>query len=204
MLAYLITQKEMLFRRFVYRFYIITMYMGAGLIPYYITMKAYKLQDSFLLYIIPGAINAFYLILIKTYIEQLPDSLEEAAKIDGAGFFTVFIRIIFPLCKPISATIAIFTAVNAWNTWIDNYLLVRNPNLQTVQLILYNYLNQAQALAKRMSATGGGGGIMENATVTRRSGRWATLVITVIPIMLVYPFLQKHFIKGILLGAIKG
>lgn len=203
--AYLVTKKEMLFRKFAYRFIIVTMYMSAGLIPWYITLKTYGLRDNFLVYVLPGAVNAFYIILVKTYIEQLPSSLEESASLDGAGFFTMFFKIIFPLSKPILATIAVYAAVGSWNAWLDNYFLVRNPKLQTVQLILYKYLNEAQSVADsmrkgEMMSPGG----MINISITPESVRMTITIMTVLPIMLVYPFLQRYFIKGIMMGAIKG
>jgi len=204
MLAYLVTKKEMLFRKFVYRFILITMYLNAGLIPWYITMKSYGLRDNFLLYIIPGAVNAFFIILVKTYIEQLPQSLEESAEIDGAGFFTIYFKIILPLSKPIIATIAIYAAVGSWNAWTDNYFLVSNPKLQTMQLILYNYINQAQSIADSMKYAANASSESAISSITPEGIRMATTVITVLPIMLVYPFLQKYFVKGIMMGAIKG
>ncbi len=202
MFAYLVTKKEMPGRRFIYRFVIITMYLNVGLIPWYLTMRAYNLRNSFLLYIIPGVINAFYIILVKTYIEQLPASMEESASIDGAGFFTVFFRIIMPLSKPIVATITVYCAVAQWNTWQDNYFLVRDARLQTVQLILYNYLNNAAAIATSMRNSPSGSAIPPS--ITPQSVQMASIVITVLPILIVYPLFQRHFAKGIMLGAIKG
>lgn len=203
MFAYLVTKKEMMFRKFVYRFVIITMYMSAGLIPWYLTMKMYGMRNNFLLYVLPGAVNAFFLILVKTFIEQLPASLEESAHIDGAGFFTVFFRIIFPLSMPIIATITVFCAVGQWNSWTDNYFLVSDKNLQTLQLILYNYLNSAQEIANRMK-TATVVGQVPPVQVTPESVQMTIIVITVIPILMVYPLLQKYFAKGILMGAVKG
>ena len=200
--AYLVTKEDMIGRKFVYRFVVITMYIGAGLIPYYITMKAYHLKDTYFLYIIPGIINAFYVILIKTFIEQIPPSLEESAEMDGAGFLRTYASIIMPLSKPIIATVAVYAAVGAWNSWQDNYLLVQNPKLQTVQLILYNCINDAQRIADSMK----NGAIMAPGTVTMsaESLRMATTVVAVLPVMLVYPFLQKYFTQGMMLGAVKG
>jgi putative aldouronate transport system permease protein len=199
MFAYLVTKKEMLFRKFVYRFVIITMYMSAGLIPWYLTMKMYGMKNNFLLYILPGAVNAFFLILVKTFIEQLPSSLEESAHMDGAGFFRVF----FPLSLPIIATITVFCAVGQWNSWTDNYFLISDKRLQTLQLILYNYLNNAQEIANRMK-TASLTGQMEPVQITPESVQMTIIVITVIPILMVYPLLQKYFAKGILMGAVKG
>lgn len=204
-LAYLFTKNEMLFRKAMYRFLLITMYVGAGFIPWYITMKAYGLKNNFLLYIIPGAVNVFQLILVKTFIEQLPASLEESAELDGAGFFTVFIRIIFPLSMPIIATISVFSAVGHWGSWIDNYFLANTKGLMTLQLVLYNYLNQAQAIAEAMKRSGPVAVDMGNKhTLTADSVRMTITFISVVPIMLVYPFLQRYFVKGIMMGAIKG
>lgn len=205
LLAYLVTQKNMYFRKAIYRYFIITMYINGGMIPWYITMKTYGLYNNFFTYIIPGIISVFNLILTKTFIESLPQSLEESAQLDGAGFFTIFIKIIMPLIKPILATVAVFTAVGQWNTWLDNYILVNKKSLTTLQLILYNYLNQAQQLANQMRGNGGGGGgAMIHYSVSADSVRMTMVIVTVIPIMLVYPFVQKYFTKGILLGSVKG
>lgn len=201
-LAYLMTKQEMFGRKIVYRFFVITMYINAGLIPWYLTMRAYGLKDNFLLYIVPSAVSAYYMILIKTYMESLPISMEESARIDGAGYFKVFRSIIFPLCKPIVATIAIYAAVGQWNTWTDNYFLVNEENLQTLQMILYNYINQAQNVANVTSQT-----MSDTANaikITPMAIKMCITVIATVPIMCVYPFLQKHFVKGIMMGAVKG
>ena len=204
MFAYLMTQKHILFKKFIYRFVIITMYLHAGLIPWYVTMRAYGLGNNFLLYILPGAVNAFFIILVKTYIEQLPSSIEESASIDGAGFFTIFFKIIFPLAKPIVATVAVFTAVGAWNSWMDNFLLVRDPNLQTLQMVLYYYLREADSVARSLERQATAAGGLGGGAISPTSIRMAITVITVVPILMVYPFLQRYFIKGIMLGAVKG
>ncbi|MFD0673074.1 carbohydrate ABC transporter permease [Cohnella sp. GCM10027633] len=200
--AYLITKQELPFRKVIYRFVLVTMYFNAGFIPWYLTMKAYGLQNNFLLYIVPSALVGFFVILIKTYIEQLPASLEESAKIDGAGYLTIFARIIFPLSMPIVATIAVFAAVGQWNTWFDNFFLIEDPDLQTLQLVLYNMLNQSQNLA-RMTAdelTRQGATMV----MTPQSIRMTITMLVTLPIVLVYPFLQRFFVKGIMLGAVKG
>lgn len=142
------------------------------------------------------------MILIKTYMESLPISMEESARIDGAGYFRIFRSIIFPLCKPIVATIAIYAAVAQWNNWTDNYFLVNDENLQTMQMILYNYINQAQNVANVSSQT-----MADTANavkITPMAIKMCITVIATVPIMCVYPFLQKHFVKGIMMGAVKG
>ena len=200
--AYLVTNQKMFARRFLYRFVILTMYLNAGLIPWYMTMKAYGLRNSFWLYVVPGIVTAYYVILIKTYMEQLPKELEESAKIDGAGIFTIFARIIFPLSKPIIATIAVYAIVGQWNAWTDNYFLVTDAKLQTLQMVLYNYLNQANRFQNMSSAALDSAAAVSMITPT--SVKMCITVIVVIPIMCVYPFLQRYFVKGIMMGAVKG
>lgn len=200
--AYLITKHEMPLRRLIYRFVLVTMYFNAGFIPWYLTMRAYGLQNNFLLYILPTALTGFYVILIKTFIEQLPQSLEESAKIDGAGYFTIFTRIIFPLSMPIIATIAVFAAVAQWNTWFDNFFLVEDPKLQTLQLVLYNFLNQSNSIANMTTQE-----MTQNAearSMTPQSIRMTITMLVTLPIVLVYPLLQRFFVKGIMMGAVKG
>lgn len=119
LLGYLFSRNEMPGRKFLYRMLILTMYVSSGLIPYYLMIKNYGLLNNFLVYIIPGAVAAFNVILIKTYIESLPDSLQESAMLDGAGYFIIFSKIVMPLCLPIIATIAVFSAVGNWNSWFE-------------------------------------------------------------------------------------
>jgi len=200
--AYLITKNEMPFRRFIYRFVLITMYFNAGFIPWYLTMKAYGLQNNFFLYVLPSALVGFNVILIKTFIEQLPASLEESAKIDGAGYIRVFTSVIFPLSMPIIATIGVFAAVGQWNTWFDNYFLVTDDKLQTLQLVLYNFLNQSNNISNMTSEQLTRGDLVR--TMTPQSIRMTITMLVTLPIVLVYPFLQRYFVKGIMLGAVKG
>lgn len=210
MFAYLMTQQNLPCRKVIYRFAIITMYVGGGLIPWYLVMKLYGLYNNFWVYVIPNLLGVYYCILIKTFIEGLPTALEEAARIDGAGFFTLFFRIILPLSKPILATVALYQAVGQWNSYQDNYLLVQDPNLQTVQMALYNFVHQAEAVAKAMQQAALSGGNIADiansaaANTTADSVRNATTILSMLPIMLVYPFLQKYFAKGVMLGAVKG
>ena len=210
MFAYLMTQQNLPCRKVIYRFAIITMYVGGGLIPWYLVMKLYGLYNNFWVYVIPNLLGVYYCILIKTFIEGLPTALEEAARIDGAGFFTLFFRIILPLSKPILATVALYQAVGQWNSYQDNYLLVQDPNLQTVQMALYNFVHQAEAVAKAMQQAALSGGNIADiansaaANTTADAVRNATTILSMLPIMLVYPFLQKYFAKGVMLGAVKG
>ncbi|THF75250.1 carbohydrate ABC transporter permease [Cohnella fermenti] len=202
MYAYALTKPQLRFRKTMYRITLATMYVSAGIIPWYITMKAYGLKDNFLLYVLPTAIIAFYLVLIKTYFEQLPAAMEESAMIDGANVMTIFLRIVLPLSLPVLAVAAIFSAVNQWNTWTDNFFLA--PNLPTMQLVLLNFLtdqtSNLMALKTNM-ATVSSSDIQQ---VTPTSIRMTITMIATLPIVFVYPFFQRYFISGIMIGAVKG
>jgi putative aldouronate transport system permease protein len=207
-MGYLFTKEEMPARKFIYRALIITMYVGGGLIPTYLTISAYKLVNTFWVYVVPSVVSAYNVILVKTFVEQLPASLEESAVLDGAGAFTVYRWIILPLSKPIVATIATFTAVGHWNSYMDNYLYVSKSSLNTLQYLLYKFLNSTQELTK-MLQQGDTSAIHQMEAVTREiltpmGVRMTITVITILPIFLVYPFMQKYFSKGIMIGAVKG
>lgn len=205
-LGFLFTKEEMPFRKFLYRFLILTMYINGGMIASYIVMKSYGLLNTFWVYILPMTISAYNIVLIKTYMEQLPPSLEESAKLDGAGYITVFTKIILPLSKPIIATVAVFVAVGHWNAWFDNHIYTRgNENLTTLQYLLYNYLNEAQRLAEQVKNASGTAGIAQmQEAISPKGIRMTITVIASLPIFLVYPFMQKYFVKGIMVGAVKG
>ena len=199
--AYLVTKHDMYFRKFIYRATIITMYLSAGLIPYYLWIGMLGLRNTFWVFIIPGMIGAFSIILIKTYIEQLPASLEESATIDGAGYVKVFFFIILPLSKPILATIALFAAVGHWNSFLDAFLFTTDTRLRPLQLLLWHMLNQAAATARMLTPEEMG---IRAQQLTPVSLRMTITMVTIIPIIFVYPFAQRYFTRGLLIGAIKG
>lgn len=205
MLAYVSTKRELPARKWFYRGTVFTMFVSAGLIPWFVTMKMLGLQNSFLLYVLPGCISPFAVVLIKTYMESVSPALEESALMDGAGPFTVFSRIMVPVSMPVLAAVAVFAAVSQWNSWQDNFYLVNDPHLQTLQLVLLHFLQEAEMLAKAMLLSGANN--MELARGSRLDPfavKTTITIVTVIPIMLIYPFLQKYFVKGIMLGAVKG
>jgi multiple sugar transport system permease protein/putative aldouronate transport system permease protein len=205
LIGYLVTKQEMWHRKFWYRFLVITMYFNAGTIPWYLNMSMLGLTDHFAAYIIPGIVAPYNIILVKTYIESIPAELEESAFMDGAGFFTVFRKIIWPLCKPILATIAIFGAVGHWNSFTDSLILMQNsPALYTLQHRLYIYLNTSSNLGSLMSAGGSGAAAAAASMLNTKVLKYTISMVTVIPILLVYPFMQRFFEKGIMLGAVKG
>lgn len=205
-LGFMFTQEKLWGRRIWYRFIIITMYFNAGLIPMYLTMKHLHLTDNFLVYIIPWIIQPFNIILVKTYIESVPPSLQEAAAIDGAGIITIFRKIILPVCTPILATISIFSAVGQWNSFYDTLIYISDQKLYSLQYVLYTYINQANSLKALINNSAGTGtNMMALATQqTPTSVRMTVTIIVCIPILCVYPLFQRYFVKGIMIGSVKG
>lgn len=206
-LGFMFTQEKMWLRKVWYRIIIITMYFNAGIIPWFLTMKNLGLTNNFWGYILPAIVSPFHIVLTKTFVESIPKELQEAAEIDGASIMTVFFKIMIPVIKPIMATVAIFAAVNQWNAFQDTLLLVTDTKLYPLQFILYQYLNQASSLSLlAKSSTGSASALAAAAATTQTvvSVRMTITIIVVIPIMCVYPFFQKFFVKGIMIGAVKG
>ena len=202
LLGYLFTKEQMPLRKVLYRMVTVTMYVSGGLIPTFLVIKAYGLTNNFWVYILPSLVSAYYIILIKTYVEQLPASVEESAMLDGAGVLTIFLRIILPMSLPIVATIAVYASVGQWNSWFDNHIYTfTKDSLTTLQYTLYRYLNEAERIAEQLEK----GNIDERMlTLTPTGVRMTVTMITVLPVLMIYPFLQRYFIKGIMIGAVKG
>jgi multiple sugar transport system permease protein/putative aldouronate transport system permease protein len=205
-LGFMFTQQKMWHRKFWYRFMVITMYFNAGLIPMFITMKTLNLTNTFWVYILPAIVQPFNVILVKTYVESIPHSLQEAAEIDGAGIITIFGKIILPTCKPILATVAIFSSVAQWNSFQDTLIYITDSKLYSLQYLLYQYINQANSLATLARSSSGTAINMTAlaAQQTPTSIRMTVSVIVVLPILFVYPIFQKYFVKGIMIGSVKG
>ena len=203
--GYLVTKQEMWGRKFWYRFLIITMYFNAGLIPWFLNMQMLGLTNTFWAYIIPGIVAPYNIILVKTYIESIPAELEESAQIDGATHMVIFRKIIWPLSKPILATIAIFGAVGHWNSFTDSLILMQSaPTLYILQHRLYIYLNTASNLSALMESGGQVSDAVLKSALSAKVIKYTISMVTVIPILVVYPFMQRYFEKGIMLGAVKG
>ena len=199
--GYLVTKRKMWHRSFWYRALVVTMYFNAGLIPWYTNMLMLGLTGNFLAYIIPGMVAPYNIILVKTYIESIPGSLEESAIIDGASTGKVFLKIILPLSVPILATISIFGAVGNWNSFQDSLLLMSStPNLYTLQHRLYIYLNQTTSINTEQISEQMAQNLLNNGITTK----YTIAMVTIIPILVVYPVMQRYFVKGIMLGAVKG
>ena len=202
--GYLVTKPNMLGRKIVYRFIIATMFFNAGLIPWFMNISMLGLTNNFWGYIIPTIVAPFNIILVKTYVESLPAEMEESAFMDGAGYFTVFRRLILPLSKPILATIAVFGAVGHWNSFMDSIILMGiEPRLHTLMHRLYVYLNETSNLGVLMQ----GGRITDQQIAQALNNRVISLTVAMaitLPILFVYPLAQKYFQKGLMLGAVKG
>lgn len=206
-LGYMLSQEKMWKRKFCYRFLIATMYFNAGLIPLYLTMKNLHLVNNFLVYIIPAIVQPFNIILVKTYTESIPKSLQEAAEIDGAGFMKIFWKVILPVSKPILATIAIFSAVGQWNSFQDTLIYITDNKLYSLQYLLYTYINQANSLSTMIKNTTSATSLNMDSLMNQQtptSIRMTVTAVVVIPILLVYPMFQKYFVKGIMIGSVKG
>ena len=198
-LAFIVSWKDFLFKRELSLFWVITMYVNGGMIPTFLLYRGLHLTNSFWVYVIPGMFSAFNMLVIRTYMAGIPDSLEESAQLDGAGYTTIFLKIISPLCKPVYATVALFVAVGQWNSWFDAMLYNRmSSNLTTLQYELMKLLssvtNQSASAEAMKNAAG---------TVTPTSVRAAATILTMLPIVCLYPFLQRYFVTGLTIGGVK-
>jgi len=202
MLAYVLSRKEFVFRKFFTMAFVITMYVSGGLIPDYMNLRNLGLIGKFWVYIIPGLINCYNVIIVRSFIDNLPYSLQESAKIDGANDFLIFRRIVMPLCMPVIATVALFIAVGQWNSWMDTYLYANSKSeLSTLQYELMKVLSNATAAqdASRIDPNSP----IAKSTVSPQSIRMAITIVAAVPILVVYPFLQKYFVTGLTIGSVK-
>ncbi|MDQ0090235.1 putative aldouronate transport system permease protein [Paenibacillus anaericanus] len=201
MLAYTLSRPDFKSRKFVSIFLALTMYFSGGLVPTYMLMRHLDLIGTFWIYILPSAVSAFNVFIIRSFMDGLPYALQESAKLDGANDFKIYYKIILPLCKPVLATIALFLAVGQWNSWFDTYLYNGNkPNLTTLQFELMKVLastNQGAAMANANDLAN------QMAQVSPDSIKMAITIVVTVPILLVYPFLQRYFVSGMTLGAVK-
>lgn len=204
LIGFVLSREEFVWKKFTTAYFLVTMYVSAGLIPTYFLVKSLHLLNNFWVYILPGLVSVFNVIIIKSYMQSLPESLVEAAKVDGAGYGRCFIQIVLPCCKPVLATIALWCAVGAWNSWFDTFLYCSGEeSLTTLQYEMMKLLSSAMnSSAQRDGASMYGQGNVSMVTPT--SMRAAVTVVASVPILAVYPFLQKYFVSGVTLGAVKG
>lgn len=204
LLAFVLSRKNYIFAKPMSFLYVLTMYVNGGLIPGFLLNRSLGFMNSFWVYIIPGMVAAFNMLVIRTYMNGLPDSLEESAKMDGAGYTTIFFRIIVPLCKPVFATVALFIAVGQWNSWFDTMLFNRlNENLTTLQYELMKLLSSVSQLSGDANISAQTSAATGSAQVTTNSIRSAATVLTCLPIVALYPFLQRYFVSGLTIGGVK-
>ena len=200
MVAFVISREDFIFRKLVTALFVITMYVGGGMIPDYMLVKNVGLMNNFLVYILPGLIGVFNVFVLRSFIDGLPFELQESAKLDGANDFVIFFRIIFPLCLPAIATLSLFIAVGQWNSWFDTMLYAgSNKYLTTLQYELQKILTNSQASRDMYR----GLDPSKPAPVSPESIQMAMTIVATVPILFVYPFVQKYFIKGLTLGAVK-
>ena len=196
--AYALSKKGMPGRNGIFTYIIITMFFNGGLIPTYLVMKDLGFVDSYLVMIIPLAVNTFFLILMKNYFNTIPESLEESAKIDGANDIFIMIRIVIPIAAPIIATISLFFAVNYWNDWWYPMLFLVDEDKYPLQLLLRRFVIE-QAMLDEISRRS----VTVGTLFHLPSVQMATITVATVPILVVYPFVQKYFARGIMIGAIK-
>ena len=205
-LGFMFTRESLWHRKLWSRLVVATMYFNAGIIPTYITMMNLGLLNNFWVYIFPVAVQPFYIILCKTYVESVPKELMDAAEIDGAGTLLLFFKIVIPVIKPILATIAVFAAVAQWNSFQDTLLYITDKKLYPLQYLLYTYMNSASSLKALVSSTASAASLAASLAhaQTAVSIRMTVTMVVVAPILLVYQFFQRYFTKGIMIGAVKG
>ncbi len=198
-LAFIVSRKKFLFKSQLSLFWVITMYVNGGMIPTFMVYNGLGLTNSFWVYVIPGMISAFNMLVLRTYMQGIPDSLEESAQLDGAGYTVIFVKIISPLCKPVYATIALFVAVYQWNSWFDSMLYNRmSTKLTTLQYELMKLLSSVMQQSGSAEAAKNAA-----AAVTPASVRAAATIATMLPIICLYPFLQRYFVTGLTIGGVK-
>lgn len=202
MAAYGLKNKDLVGHRYWNFFFVFTMIFSGGMIPNYMVIKSLGLIDNFLVFIFPGMMNVFWMILVRTYMEGLPREIEESAKMDGANDIVIFFRVILPVCLPVLATVGLFSAINHWNAWYDSYIYTSQAELKTLSAVLVKILNQYQtgamlSQAQQLAAAS------KKIPVSSESIRMTVTMVATLPIILVYPFLQRFFIKGMLIGSVK-
>jgi len=203
--SYAMSKSYLVGRKFYMGFCLVTMYFGGGLIPTYLLVRSLHLVNNFLVYIIPGLVSVWNMILMVTYFKGIPAEIEESAKIDGARDFTIFFSIILHISKPILAVIALYNAVGQWNSWFDTYLYVTVQNLKPLQYVLIDIIN-ASSVSEMLPSTASfiAHNLSSVNNITSKSVTAATMLFTVGPIIFVYPFVQKYFVKGVMIGSVKG
>ena len=201
MVGYAFSKKHIMGNKFYLIFGTITMFFSGGLIPQFVVLKNLGLYNSFWVYILPSLFNFYNMIIFMSFFREMPASLEESAKLDGANDLLIFVKLILPLSMPVVATIALFNAVGHWNDYFTGVLYINDSKLIPIQTYLYRVVASASSAKTAVSVSGSAAA---SSTVSSTSLQYATMVVTTAPVVCVYPFLQKHFVKGMMIGSIKG
>lgn len=202
MLAYGLSRKNLVGKRQINFFFVFIMMFSGGMIPKYMVIRSLGLLDNFLVFILPDLVNVFWMILIRTYMEGLPYELEESARIDGANDLTIFFKVILPVCMPVLATVVMFSAINHWNAWYDSYIYTNKESLKTLSAVLVKILNQYQT-GGMLSQSQQLAAASKKMPVSSETIRMTVTVVATLPIIMVYPLVQKYFIKGMIVGSVK-
>jgi putative aldouronate transport system permease protein len=200
MVAYGLAYKDLMYKKLYFSLVIFAMYFSGGLIPYYVVLKSLHLLNSFSVYVIPSMLNTFFLLIAISFFREIPGELEESAKVDGANELYIFLKIIIPVSMPMVATMALFLGVGQWNSWLDSAFFVQDEHLRTLTYRMIEIINQSSAPREQQGALYSG----QASSVTSFSLQVTAMVVATVPVMCVYPFLQKYFVKGIMLGSVKG
>lgn len=203
MVAYAITRPKLRLKKLYIPFIMLTMFFSGGLIPYFILIVDLGLYDSFWVYVIPTMFSAYNMIIIQSFMRELPSELIESAKLDGASEYRIFFQMILPLSKPVLATIALFTVVTHWNSYFDSMMYTSSQELQTIQLFLKKVITDP-SVSRGLGSAATIAIPDQAATLTPQVVKLATMVVTALPVVCIYPFLQRYFVKGVTVGAVKG
>jgi len=197
--SYGLSFERLLFRKFYMTVLIIAMYFSGGIIPYYVNLRNLRLINTFWVYIVPEALNIFFVLVGISFFKQIPSEVFDSAYVDGANDLIIFLKLVLPVSKPFLATIALFIGVEQWNNWFHSAFFIHDKKLYTLSYLMMEVINKTQLGGNVMS-----GGGRRSTAVTSFSLQTAAIVIATVPIVCAYPFLQKYFVKGIMIGSVKG
>ena len=200
--AFAMSQTDLLFRNMYYRIFMFTMYFGGGIIPFYILLKTIHMNNTIWVYVIPGCLSVYNMLIMINFYQSIPKSLYESAQLDGATYMQIFVKITVPLSKACVATIALYNAVGQWNAWMDTAYYTSSENLKTMSMKMMEIINLS-AITVEKGDTMTAGAVASALQATPRSLQCASMVLAVTPILCVYPFLQKYFVKGVMIGSVK-
>jgi putative aldouronate transport system permease protein len=202
LVAFAFSFEHVMGKKIYYRIFILTMYFGGGMIPFYILLRSIHFLNTFWVYVVPGMLNVYYMLIMINFYRTVPVSLYESARLDGAGDWRLYLNIALPLSKAPLATIALFFAVGQWNSWLDSVYYVQKASLRPLAYLMMDVINRSATMTTVSQGASYNMGASAIATTTS-SLQMAAMVLAVFPILVVYPFLQRYFVKGVMIGSIK-